>query len=48
MKTVFLSLSCCSKMPEEKRTKSFKRNKSDLIIKENIMLLMQENKALWL
>ncbi|MFB3387602.1 hypothetical protein [Flavobacterium sp. LAR06] len=48
MKTLFLSLSRCSKTEKAKRTKSGKRYENDLIIKENIMQLMQDNKALWL
>ncbi|MBF4465105.1 hypothetical protein [Flavobacterium sp. LC2016-12] len=48
MKTLFLNLTCCSKTAEAKRIKSVKRYENDLLIKENIMYLMQENKALWL
>jgi hypothetical protein len=48
MKTFFLSLTRCNKTTEVKRNKSVKRYENDLIIKENIMQLMQDNKALWL
>ncbi|QOG00703.1 hypothetical protein [Flavobacterium sp. MDT1-60] len=48
MKTLFLSLTYCSKTTKVKRSNNLKRHENDLIIKENIMQLMQENKALWL
>jgi hypothetical protein len=48
MKTIFLSLTRCSKTSKAKRSNSLKRYENDLIIKENIMQLMQENEALWL
>jgi hypothetical protein len=47
MKTLFLSLSRCSKTEKAKRSNNLKRYENDLIIKENIMQLMQDNKALW-
>lgn len=48
MKTLFLSLTRCGKTEKAKRSNTVKRHENDLIIKENIMQLMQENKALWL
>ncbi|MDR7371423.1 hypothetical protein J2X17_002213 [Flavobacterium aquidurense] len=48
MKMLFLSLNCCTKTAKAKRINSIKRNENDLTIKENIMQLMQDNKALWL
>ena len=48
MKTLFLSLSRCSKTEKAKRNNTIKRYENELIIQENIMQLMQENKALWL
>ncbi|MET0945856.1 MAG: hypothetical protein ABWY22_10635 [Flavobacterium sp.] len=48
MKTLFLSLSRCSKTEKPKRSNTLKRYENDLIIKENIMQLMQDSKALWL
>lgn len=48
MKTIFLHLSLCGKPAKGKRSNTVKRHENDLIIKENIMQLMQENKALWL
>lgn len=48
MKALFLSLTRCNKTIEAKRTKISKRYENDHIIKENIMQLMQDNKALWL
>ncbi|WP_316634050.1 hypothetical protein [uncultured Flavobacterium sp.] len=48
MKTLFLSLTRCSKTEKIKRINTLKRYENDLIVKENIMQLMQENKALWL
>jgi hypothetical protein len=47
MKTLFLSLTRCSKTAKTKRINNLKRYENN-IIKENIMQLMQENKALWL
>ena len=48
MKTLFLSLTCCSKTEKAKRNNTLKRYENNLVIQENIMKLMQENKALWL
>ena len=48
MKTLFLSLTRCSKTEKAKRNNTIKRYENELIIQENIMQLMQENKALWL
>ncbi|HJY14002.1 MAG TPA: hypothetical protein VJ304_14510 [Flavobacterium sp.] len=48
MKMLFLSLTRCSKTEKAERINTLKRYENDLIIKENIMQLMQENKALWL
>jgi hypothetical protein len=48
MKTLFLSLTRCSKTAKTKRINSVKRYKNDLIINENILQLMEENRALWL
>lgn len=48
MKTLLLSLARYSKTEKAKRTKTLKRYENNLIIEENIMHLMQENKALWL
>jgi hypothetical protein len=47
MKTLFLNLTRCSKTEKAKRTNTLKCCENNLIIKENIMQLMQENKALW-
>jgi len=48
MKTFFLSLPRCNKTAKAKRINTLNRYENDLIIKQNIMQLMQENKALWL
>ena len=48
MKMLFLSLTRCSKTEKAERINTLKRYENDLIIKENIMQLMQDNKALWL
>lgn len=48
MKTLFLSLTRCNKLGKEKRNNTLDRYENNLMIKENIMKLMQENKALWL
>jgi hypothetical protein len=48
MKTLFLSLSRCSKTEKTKHSNTLKRYENDLIIREKIMQLMQDNKALWL
>lgn len=48
MRTLLPGLARCTKMEKAKRTNILKRYENNLMIKENIMQLMQENKALWL
>jgi hypothetical protein len=48
MKALFLSLTRCNKLEKEKFNNTLNRYENNLMIKENIMQLMQENKALWL
>lgn len=48
MKTICLHLSLCGKVAKVKRSNTVKRYEKNRIIQENIMQLMQENKALWL